>query len=141
MTLRQNIIAEARKYLGVKYEYRGRSAAGLDCAGLLYVVFNALIEVGSDFQDYPLYPKSAKVFANIRHYAQRIKKSDAGAGDLVLMNFSGCSSHFGIITDTGVIHSDTDIGKVIEHALPDKNVLGGRRIAHFRMKGVPVWQN
>lgn len=136
MNLREQIVTEARKYVGTPYRHLGRSRRGVDCAGLLYIVFNALIEVGSDFQDYPLYPKSAEVFANIRHYAQRIKKSDAGCGDIVLMNFSGCSTHFGILTDLGVVHASNDVGAVIETEMPD-NI----RTWYFRMFGVPAWQS
>lgn len=135
MTLREQIVREARKYLGTPYVYLGRSAKALDCAGLLYVVFSSLVQVKSDFQDYPIYPFSATVFVNIRRYAKRIRKNDAGYGDLILMNFGGRTTHFAILTDLGIIHADPIHGKVLEQMLPDN------RAVYFRMNGVPAWQS
>lgn len=135
MELRKKIIAEARKYLGTPYIHLGRSTKGLDCAGLLYVVFNVLTRVKSDFQEYTACPVSATVFANIKCYAKRIRRDEAGDGDLILMNFGGRTTHFGILTNLGVIHADPVHGKVLEQMLPDN------RAIYYRMNGVPAWQN
>ena len=135
MNLREKIMAEARKYLGTPYVHLGRSTKGLDCAGLLYVVFNVLTKLESDFREYPACPLSATAFANIKRYARRIHKDDAGNGDLILMNFGGCTTHFGILTDLGVVHADPVHGKVVEQMLPNN------RAVYFRMNGVPAWQS
>lgn len=141
MNIRAQIVEEARSYLGVPFKHHGRSRRGLDCAGLLYVVYNELIGVHADFLNYPNQIRSGLIFRVIRDYAIRIKPQEAGPGDLILMNFAGVSMHLGIVTDHGIIHSDSCNKRVLEHSFDRTHVLGnGRPVAYFRMNGVPVWQ-
>jgi cell wall-associated NlpC family hydrolase len=42
MTMREQIVEEARKYLGVRFRHQGRTVAGIDCAGLILNVGNDL---------------------------------------------------------------------------------------------------
>ena len=132
MTQRERIVAEARRWLGTPFRHQGRGAVGLDCAGLLYVVYNAVLRDGlKDFYMYPSAPKTGFVFRSIRHYANRITLDAAQAGDVVLLNFAGSSTHFGILTDMGVVHADTNLKRVVEHSL-----VNSRAVAFFKMKGM-----
>ena len=141
MDIRERIVAEARKYIGVTFRHRGRSEKALDCVGLLYIVFQKTVGVGNDFLDYPAQPTSAFCFFKIRDYGKRIVGEDAGPGDVILMHFAGVSTHFGILTSTGVIHANRYAGKVTEHSINslEKAIGPGRIVAYFRMKGVPPW--
>ena len=133
--MRHTIVAEARKWVGTKFRHQGRCKQGVDCAGLLYVVYNATIGVGllKNFNNYSSQPETGYVFRAIKQYANRISQAQAQAGDVVLLNFAGSSTHFGILTGTGVVHADSDLKKVVEHSLPVGN---GRAVAFFRMRGM-----
>jgi len=133
--IRQAIVDEARSYIGVRFIHRGRTRQGVDCVGLLYLVFNKHVGLPSDFHNYAQQPKTAFVYRTIRDYADRIKQEDAVSGDVVLMHFSGYSTHFGILSDKGIIHADRNAGCVSEQAV---DILKGRGriVAYYRIKGV-----
>lgn len=132
--MRQKIVDEARKWIGVPFRHHGRNQQGIDCAGLLYVVYSAIVNYElNDFKKYPSVPNTGFTFRTIREYADRILPSEAQSGDVVLLNFAGASTHFGILTDLGVIHADATLKRVVEHSI---SVVGqGRAVAFFRMKG------
>lgn len=139
--IRKQIVDEARSYLGVKFCHQGRSHRGVDCAGLIYCVYDRVVKLEKDYDHYPSCLKSGMIFRKMRDYGDRIDKQDAGSGDVVLMCFRGSSTHLGILTEHGVIHADGPIGKVIEHSISKSSMLGNGRIAaYFRMKGVPAWR-
>ena len=131
--MRQTIVNEARKWIGIKFRHHGRNGQGVDCAGLLYVVYNKF-GVVNDFIDYPSNPETGFVFRAIRNYADRILPSKAQSGDVVLLSFAGASTHFGILTDLGVIHADATLKRVVEHSISITEQ--GRAVAFFRMKGL-----
>lgn len=128
----QVIVDEARKWIGTKFRHHGRNAQGVDCVGLLYVVYSKFGAL-DDFLEYPSKPETGFVFRTIQRYANRIPQSVVMNGDIVLLNFAGSSTHFGILTEYGVIHADTSLKCVVEHALPKG---AGRVVAYFRMKGM-----
>lgn len=138
--IRSRIVREAKHFVGVRFVHQGRTCHGVDCAGLLYCVFNSVIGIDDDYSMYPAKQTSAMVFRRMRNYADRIPKPEAGPGDVILMHFQGSSTHLGILTDTGVVHADDRMGRVIEHSIDEDSVLGsGRVVAYFRMRGVCPW--
>jgi len=136
---RTQIVDEARSYIGTRFIHRGRTRQGVDCVGLLYLVFNKYVGLPSDYQNYEQQPKTAFVYRTIREYADRITQEEAGPGDVALMHFAGYSTHFGILSDKGIIHADRMAGCVKEQAL---DILKGRGriVAYYRIKGVEPWQ-
>lgn len=85
------ILAEARKYLGVRYISGGASPSGFDCSGLVYYVLKQL--------GYSPYRTPADQF---RH-GTYVAKSDLKAGDIVFFAGTGASgiSHVGIYAGNG----------------------------------------
>lgn len=131
--MRQLIVDEARKWIGVPFRHLGRDKRGVDCAGLLYVVYNAVMECElKNFIEYPPTPSTGFVFRSIREYADRTPPNKAQMGDVVLLNFAGASTHFGILTDLGVVHADTALKRVIEHSAPPSG--HGRIVAYYKMR-------
>lgn len=55
---RAEIITEARRYLGVRYQKKGRSERGLDCLGLLVMLGRTFDVPHTDAQDYSDWPRS-----------------------------------------------------------------------------------
>lgn len=138
--VRKQVIEEARSYLGVRFCHQGRSRRGVDCAGLLFCVFDRVVGLKYNYGPYPNHLKSAMIFRKMKEFGDRIDKRSAGPGDVVLMCFRGSSTHLGILTEKGVIHADGPIGKVIEHSISKSSMLGNGRIAaYFRIRGVPAW--
>jgi cell wall-associated NlpC family hydrolase len=139
--IRNRVVSEARSFVGVDFRHQGRSRQGVDCAGLLYCVFDRIVGLNGNYNQYPNGLKSGMVFRKMKDYGDRISQKDAGPGDVVLMNFHGSSTHLGILTECGVIHADGPLGKVVEHSVNESFVIyNGRIVAYFRIKGVPPWR-
>lgn len=85
------ILAEARKYLGVRYLSGGASPSGFDCSGLVYYVLKQL--------GYTPYRTPADQY---RH-GTYVAKSDLKTGDIVFFAGTGTSgiSHVGIYAGNG----------------------------------------
>lgn len=142
--IRTKIIEEARSYLNVPYKHLGRNRQGIDCAGLIYNVFNSVIGMPDDCLDYNQQYNSTFAFRQISRYGKRIGRKQAKPGDVVLMGINNVTSHFGILTDKGVIHASTLRGRVVEHRLCTGRSIRiarnrERAVAYFRIKGVPKW--
>lgn len=129
---REEVVEEARGYLGTPFVHRGRALWGLDCVGLVVAVYSKWLNLSTVGFDYPRSPTSAFAFKAARIWAKHIDRSCAGPGDLALVNEGGRSTHFAILTDRGIIHADPILGRVVEHGS------GAYRIVStFAMKGVP----
>ncbi len=120
-TFGARIIAEAEKYLGVKYVYGGNSPSGFDCSGFVqYTLKKVGISVNRSSRDQ---------YKN----GYSISRSQLSAGDLVFFSRGGSISHVGIYAGNGkVIHSPSP-GKVVsystlEHMCSYSTYVGARRI-------------
>jgi probable lipoprotein NlpC len=95
---RLQVLEEAKKYLGVPYRYGGTSAKGLDCSGLISLVFKNSINVSAPRTVRDLYP-----------WTERIDTEDLQPGDLVFFNTTGGISHVGFYAGDGkFIHSASE---------------------------------
>lgn len=56
MITRDDIVNEARGWVGVRWKHQGRSRAGIDCAGLIVNVGNELKLTNYDTNDYSRLP-------------------------------------------------------------------------------------
>lgn len=94
---RSEIVSFAKKYLGTKYKYGGRSpSVGFDCSGFVYYVFKNF--------GYTLNPGASNQMVK----TQSINKSDLLPGDLVFFNSGSAkkATHVGIyIGGNNFIHS------------------------------------
>lgn len=116
-----SIVAEAEKYLGVKYVYGGTSPSGFDCSGLVqYVLRKQGISV----------PRSSGAqFGS----GVSVSRSELQPGDLVFFKSGGSISHVGIYVGGGrMIHSPRT-GKTVCYTSIDsvsrqKSYAGARRV-------------
>lgn len=97
MTIRSDIITEARSWLGVRFKKGGRDRTGVDCIGLLVAVGR---KFGFDIEDtieYSFNPEPAKFQSLV--YSQTVeRKLDAlDAGMILLFRQSIFPMHTGIL--------------------------------------------
>ena len=105
-SLRHQIIAYAKTFIGVKYVWAGSDPSGFDCSGYTsYVLkkFNILI---------------TRTASGQMQGASKIKLSNAFMGDLVFFGHSGNITHVGLVVsekgqDLSMIHASTSKGIII----------------------------
>jgi cell wall-associated NlpC family hydrolase len=87
--LADKVVAEAKKYLGVKYVWGGESPTGFDCSGLTQYVYK---KFGVDLP---------RVASDQAHSGKAVSAADARPGDLVF--FHNPASHVGIYLGKGMM--------------------------------------
>ena len=116
-----SIVANARKYLGVRYVYGGTTPRGFDCSGLVQYVCKAVgISVNRT---------AASQFSNGR----AVNKSDLQPGDLVFFAKSKRISHVGIYIGGGQMIHAPHTGDVVRVASINsgyykRTYVGARRV-------------
>lgn len=131
------LIAAARRYLGVPFRHRGRTPAGLDCAGLVWRAYADLGLVLPDVRIYGREPhRNGLVNAVERAFGVQVER-DPIPGDVLLFRFDREPHHLGIAGDyvhggLSLIHAHGMAGKVVEHRLDD--LWRGRIMAVYRME-------
>ena len=120
MSRNEEIVAEARGWLGTRWVHQGRNRQGIDCVGLLVMVARNLEIADYDYTDYPRRPDGTF----IQHFAKVLKPlslDEAGDGDVLIFAQGGHACHCGIrATRHGrpsIIHSHARRKAVIEEDL------------------------
>lgn len=104
---RNEIVAYARQFLGVRYQYGGRNPRGFDCSGLTCHVMSAF--------NLELPPTSSQQAGSGR----KISWKNTLPGDLIFFGKGGRVNHVGIVTENHngkvfVIHSTVSKGVKID---------------------------
>lgn len=115
----EDIVAEARKWLGTKWVHQGRSKAGIDCAGLLIRVGAAL---GLEARDKVGYKRTPDGHSFLNHIREQSDLSTAEVpGCIAVFRERHLPCHVGILSEkhgvTHVIHASMGIGSVVEEPL------------------------
>jgi hypothetical protein len=110
-------------WLGTSYRWGGMTKAGVDCSGLVCLVFRELKDVALP-----------RMTADMIGLGRPVDKADLRAGDLVFFRwgFFGRVDHVGICTGEGrFVHASSRLG-VIESGLNDAyysaHLIAGRRL-------------
>ena len=115
----EDVVREARKWIGVRYRLGGESRRGVDCSGLTMQVFKKL-GVSLPHWDEKQYRKGTKV-----------PKGQEKPGDLVFFNEHRRNiSHVGIYAGNGkIIHASDYYNRVAESQMKYiKGYVGARRV-------------
>lgn len=135
MVTREQIIAEARSWLGTKFHHQGRlKGIGADCAGVVIGTANALGLTEFDTVDYARQPDGIVMRKVLDEQMVSIVFDEIQYGDVILFAFDRDPQHVGFFTDVGLLHSYAQVKKCIEVSLDDtwKNRLRGV----YRFKGL-----
>ncbi|MBE3602678.1 C40 family peptidase [bacterium] len=99
------IAAWAKDYIGIPYADRGRTRAGVDCYGLLYLVLSE--QFGAPVPSYAESYATAEDFAEVkaliagetRSRWRRIPEAAASSGDAIVLSMNGLPFHVGVVAD------------------------------------------
>lgn len=120
------IVEKAREYIGIPYLHRGRSAQGMDCAGLLISVGRSLeiIPNSYDFLNYGEQFDSSDFIKEFNKLGTRIYiRSEWKEGDILIFKQGSNPNHCGFYSlpngVQSIVHASNrpNINKVIEHYL------------------------
>lgn len=101
----KNLVAEARKWLGVPYRYGGNTRKGVDCSGMVVAVFRDAASL-----------KLPRSSAEQHKYCRDIPSERLEAGDLVFFRTSSKNkvNHVGIyVGDNKIIHASSSRGVIV----------------------------
>jgi cell wall-associated NlpC family hydrolase len=115
----EDVVREARKWVGVRYRLGGASRRGVDCSGLTMQVYKKF-GVSLPHWDDKQYRKGT-----------RVPKGQEKPGDLVFFNEHGRSvSHVGIYAGNGkILHASDYYNKVVESQMKYiEGYVGARRV-------------
>lgn len=133
MTIANDIVAEARTWLGTPFHHQARlKGKGCDCLGLIVGVVDTLgLEDANgkklaayDEVTYSREPDGAYLTAKLTGLLDEVPAAEARAGDLALFRIRENPQHLAILTDyeggLGMIHSFAPSRRVVEHRLDDE---------------------
>lgn len=131
MATREQVVAEAKEWIGTRWKHQGKlKGVGCDCAGLIIGVGLNAQAMTIDFdgwvakavEGYSMRPNPKTMLLALNHWMIRIRKDEAGAGDVVYRSYGGDPQHLGILTglmrdpSSGIIHALVwPSRKVVEH--------------------------
>lgn len=115
MTTPEDVIREARGWIGVPFHHQGRVRAGIDCIGLVVVIARGLGLVEPDF-DTPHYGRfpTGELEQGLHRYCRAI--SEPIPGCVVTIKWFAMPHHVAIFTGESIIHAHQAFRKgVSEH--------------------------
>lgn len=128
-------MTEARTWLGVPWQHRGRSRQGLDCVGLLAVISRRLDIQHIDDIDYGHYPDFRKLIAILLLSMDEVNRDTMKAGDVLLLRDRNDPQHTAIYTSQQtIIHAGAGFRKVVEHGFTPE--WQAKLVKVFRLKGL-----
>lgn len=127
-------------YIGLPFEEHGRTISGLDCWGLVRLVFGEQYNIclPSYAQAYDSTNNEKELGPLIRKESskwRRIKKGQEQLGDVIVMRIRGEPMHVGLVLgDHTMLHVQRNINSCIEKY--KKRRWKGRIIGFFRHRGM-----
>lgn len=127
------------EYIGIPFVNRGRDRAGVDCWGLVHIVYKEVFEI-----DIPSYTEFYKDWRQCKHLGALIEKNlpnweiinDKGqVGDVRLITVKGYPSHVGIVVARNkMLHIEKNINASLEEfGTPLSSYMNGHT---YRFKGL-----
>jgi cell wall-associated NlpC family hydrolase len=124
----EEIVAEARAWVGVRYAHQGRSREGVDCIGLPVCVRAALGLPELDVAGYERTATDSAMLDFCRKHMVQVAADALQPGD-VLVCVNGTMRHMAIVADYlygghSIIHAWLPARAVVECRLDDKFMAG-----------------
>lgn len=104
--MRNDIITEARSWIGTRWRHQGRNASGIDCVGLIIRVGNDLGIFEHECRTYTRRTVGKRFDAYFEEAGMtRLPFARAQPGDVVVTSDNSFPCHCGILTDKGFVHA------------------------------------
>jgi len=135
---RDDVIRQARSYIGTRYRHQGRSVRGLDCAGLIIRVAWDLGASTYDTSGYGRHSSSHDFLDKFAANMDTIAYTKVKPGDVILFRDDIFPQHCAFYSEVGrqpfIIHACARKKKVAEERMDD--FWFGRRVSAFRFRGI-----
>lgn len=134
----EDLINQARTWLGTKYHHQGRlkksgrGPGGVDCIGLIVGIADELgihdgkgnPLINADERNYSMYPESGRLVRSVQRHMRQVPVEKMRIGDVLLFKTFKDPQHVGLLTEypsggLGLIHCNSSAGKVVEQPLSD----------------------
>lgn len=104
-SVKKQLLAQYRKWRGVRYKLGGLSRRGIDCSGFVMLVFKSQFGINL--------PRTTRLQVNS---GRSVSQSALKAGDLVFFKTGANSRHVGIYLERGkFMHASSSKGVTISH--------------------------
>jgi len=119
---RAQVVAAARKWIGIPFAHIGRNEHAVDCAGLVIAIAHELRLSDFDMRSYNQTPDGVTMRALCDQHMVP-KDGDPEPGDVLLMRFKRNPQHLAIVGDypvpgqVSIIHAHRGAMKCVEHIL------------------------
>ena len=126
---REEVITEARTWIGTPFQHQGfHKGRGTDCLGLVRTISTSLNlsdyreddPWAAPFKPYKRSPNSHQMRLVLTHYLVSIPVESALPADIYWMVWHNEPQHLAIVSDVGIIHAHSQVGKVVEHSINDE---------------------
>ncbi len=140
MTTREQVITQAREWIGTPFQHQARvKGVACDCLGLVIGVCRELGCVAPDFDvnAYNRQPDGSRMLVTCDQYMPRVKEMQPG--DMVVVSMDKDPQHVGIIAEyrpgvLSIIHALQKHGAVVETRLMFSRAM--RFVAAYSLPGV-----
>jgi NlpC/P60 family putative phage cell wall peptidase len=133
MITREEIVAQARTWVGTPWHHQGRlKHAGVDCIGLIVGVCNELGLLVEDRTDYARFPDGRSLEQELSR--QLVPAGAPLPGDVILFSISRLPQHVGFSSPVGLIHAHQGSKTVVETVLSER--WKSRIVGVFTLPGV-----
>jgi len=118
MSLRDEIIKNARECIGVPFRHQGKTMKGMDCRGLLIHAFGkAGLEV-NDIKGYGRDPNPSQMNAAMLKVCGKVSFNEIEPTDIIYFRFNRRPTHLALYTGkNSIIHSYLAMRRVVEHEI------------------------
>jgi cell wall-associated NlpC family hydrolase len=118
MITKDQVIDEAKSWIGTRYKHQGRSKHGVDCIGLVVVVCRSLRIVTDKLYDplgYARLPSNGLLEDGVGRACTQLDGPRPGCVVLIRWKPHEAASHCAIFTGENIIHAYQKVGGVVEH--------------------------
>lgn len=138
MPSREDIVSEARTWIGTPWRHQGRTKQGIDCAGLVVKVAHTLQFTDFDILDYARNTRGMEFMRYFGEHMDEIPIVQVQEGDVILFRDSKFPCHSAIVSskqgEKHIIHAYARRKQVIEEPLTED--WRSLWVAAFRFRGV-----
>jgi cell wall-associated NlpC family hydrolase len=104
-------LAAARALIGTPFRIDGRTHQGLDCVGMIALLFEKEREIAAH---YPMRTSRSDLWVKELNRLLTRRTGKAEMGDALLLSPSPLTFHLGLWTGSSLIHADAKLRRVVE---------------------------